>query len=345
MTNPVRRAATVVAWAGALAGALAAGLALFAGCAPAGSDPKTELLRVDVPLREPVWVPGKEALLALSEGRRSVVRIDVGEATEGSRPPVRSEAFEDLGENLAVSPEEPGLAYLPRPGAGEISALDTDTLRVVEGYEVGDSPSYVSMDVQSEVLFALSEDGSKVSSVELETPEEIPDVEVGGGPETIVEAPEKGLDPAFWTAGPGGVAFYGGDPLERMVGERIDATDIAVDLSSMQRAYVAEGERIVALEGDPEDFLKGELVSVKTRELDEKVEHVASDELHVFAATKRELVAMRRESLEVVETVGFGRLLDREGIKPDGISGITVGKEDVYLTFEGEPYVLSAKKP
>jgi len=290
-------------------------------------------------------VPEKEAVLALGEDRQSVVRVDVGEATPVPRPPVRSEEFEDLGENLAVDPEEPGRAYLPRPGSGTISVLNTNTLRVVDGYEVGGSPSYVTLDVQSEVLFALSEDGSKVSSLELETPEEVPAVEVGGGPKTLVESPEKGLDPAFWTSGPDGVAFYGGDPLERMAGERIVATDMAVDLSSMQRVYVAEGARIIALEGDPEDFLEGKLVAVKTRELGEKVELVARDELHVFAATEDELVAMRRESLEVVETVEFGRLLEREGIKPGGISSITVGKEDVYLTFEGEPYVLSVKKP
>lgn len=343
MTNPGRRAAAVVS--------LAAGLALLlAGCASAGSEPKAALLRVGVPLREPAWVPGKGVLLALGEDRRSVVRVDVGEGAPGSRPPVRAEDFADLGENLVPSLEEPKRAYLPRPGSGEISVLDTGTLRVVDRYEVGDSPSYVTLDAQSEVLFALSEDGSKVSSVGLETPdgipaEGIPAVEVGGGPETIVEAPEKGLDPAFWTSGPGGVAFYGGNPPERLVGERIEATDVAVDLSSMQRAYVAEGERVVALEGDPEDLLEGELVAVKTRSLGEKVEHVASDELHVFAATEHELVAMRRESLDVVRTVGFGRLLEREGIEPAGISGITVGKEDVYLTFEGEPYVLSVKKP
>ncbi len=348
MTNPGRRAAALVS--------LAAGLALFlAGCASAGSEPKAGLLRVGVALREPAWVPGKEVLLALGEDRRSVVRVDVGEATPGSRPPVRAEDFEDLGENLAPNLEEPKRAYLPRPGSGEISVLDTGSLRVVDRYEVGDSPSYVTLDAQSEVLFALSEDGSKVSSVGLETPEGnsaegnsaegIPAVEVGGGPETIVEAPEKGLDPAFWTSGPGGVTFYGGNPPERLVGERIEATDVAVDLSSMQRAYVAEGERVVALEGDPERFLEGELVAAKTRSLGEKVEHVASDELHVFAATEHELVAMRRESLDVVQTVGFGRLLEREGITPGGISGMTVGKDDVYLTFEEEPYVLSVKKP
>lgn len=337
MTDPAR-------WTAMMA-ALAVGIAILGGCASADSGPKAELLWVHVPLREPAWAPEEKALLALSEDRRQVVRVDVGKEAPGSRPPVRSEEFEDLGDNLALSPEEPDRAYVPRPEAGEISALDIDTLRVVDGYDVGDSPTYVTLDVQSEVLFTLSEDGTKVSSVGLETPGKVPAVEIEGGTETLVEAPEKGLDPAFWTSGLDGVAFYSGNPPERMVGERIEATDIAVDLSSMQRAYVAEGERIVALEGDPEDFLEGELVAVKTRSLGEEVEHVASDELHVFAATKHKLVAMRRESLKVVETVDFGRLLQREGITPDGVSGITVGKEDVYLTFEGEPYVLSAKKP
>jgi hypothetical protein len=336
MTDPGRWVATVVS--------LAVGIALLGGCASAGSEPKTELLRVNVPLREPAWVPEK-VLLALSEDRRSVVRVDVGRAAPGSRPPVRSEEFEDLGENLAPSHEEPELAYLPRPESGRISVLDTGSLRVVDDYDVGGSPSYVTLDVQSEILFALSEDGTKVSSVGLETSEKIPAVEVGGGTETLVEAPEKGLDPAFWISGPDGVDFYGGYPPERMVGERIEATDIAVDLASSQRAYVAEAERVVALEGDPEGLLEGELIAVKTRSLGEKVEHLTSDELHVFAATRNKLVVMRRESLEVVETVEFGRLLEREGITPDGVSGITAGKKDVYLTFKGEPYVLSARKP
>lgn len=324
---------------------LTAALAVLAGCASAGSEQKVGLLRVDTPLREPLWVPEKEVVLALSEDRRQVVRVDVAEAKPGTRAPVRSEEIEDAGENLALSPEEPKRAYLPRPESGRISALDTDTLRVVDGYDLGDSPSYVMLDAQSEILFALSEDGSTVSGVEIETSEEVPTVKVRGGTETLVEAPEKGLDPAFWIASPDGVAFYGGDPPERLVSRPIEATDIAVDLTSSQRAYVAEADRIVALEGDPEHFLEGKLEIVATRSLDEEVEHVASDELHVFATTRSKLVAMRRETLETVETVEFGRLFEREGISPRGVSGITAGTQDAYLTLEGEPYVLSVRKP
>ena len=104
--------------------ALAVVFVLLNGCTASGSEQRVELLRVDDPLQEPVWVPGKEILLALSEDRR-LVRVNAAESKPGARPPVRSVEFEDVGENLALSPEEPELAYLPRPESGKISALDT----------------------------------------------------------------------------------------------------------------------------------------------------------------------------------------------------------------------------
>ncbi len=336
MTEPVRRVAAVAV--------LIFGAVHLGGCSSAGSEEKIELMNVNAPLREPSWVPDREVVLAVSEDRRQVVRVDVAEAA-GSEVPVASEAFDDLGENLAVNPDEPELAYLPRPKSGEISALDTGSLRVQDDYAVGDSPSYATLDVQSEVLFAISEDGTEVSAVTVETSKKVPAVSVEGGRETLVEAPEKGLEPAFWISGPGGVAFYSGNPPERLVEEQIEATDIAVDLESAQRAYIAEAERVVALEGDPEGLLRGKLEVTDTRSLGEKVEHVTSDDFHVFAVTENKLVAMRRETLEIVETVEFGLLLEREGVTPEGISGVTVGTEDVYITFEGAPYMLSAKKP
>lgn len=328
---------------------LAAVLGLTFGCAPlgdaAGAEPRAELLRVDTPLREPVWVPEKEAVIALSEDGRQVVRVAVGEEAGGSSVPTRSREVRDAGENLALSRKEPEQAYLARPGAGEVSALDTDSLREVESYGVSPSPSYVTVDAQSEILFALSENGSEVSGVGLEEREKFPAVAVGGGPETFVEAPEKGLDPAFWVAGPGGAAYYGGDPPERLVGVPLEATDIAADLTSEQRAYVAEGNRVVALEGDPQGYLRGKLVEVATRDLGGPVERVASDTLYVFAATRDRLVAMRRKTLEPVEEVDLGSLLAREGARPAGISGIAVGEERVYVALEGEPYLLSVEKP
>lgn len=330
-------------WALTLVAGLAL-VALLAGCSTASSQEKVELLPVEMPLREPAWVPKEEALLALDEDRRRLVRVDVGEAS-GPRAPVRSEVYEDMGKNVVVSQEDPGLAYLPRPDAGRVSVVDTRSLEALDAYGDLDSPAYATLDVQSEVLFVLSEDASRVGAVELEVPDEVPAVGVEGGAGTTVEAPEKGLEPAFWTAGPGGVAYYHGDPPERLVGRPMEATEIAVDTTSAQRAYVAEGERVVALEGDPQRYLEGDLVVTATRAVGGPVERLGSDELHVFAATEDRLVAIRREGLHVEETVDFGRVLEREGIGAGGVSGMAVGKEDVYLTLEGAPYVLSIKKP
>lgn len=326
----------------ALAAALAAATTVLVGCSAAASGPKAELLEVGVPLAEPSWAPDEGALLAVGGDGRRVVRVGVGEAGGVA---VKTRKIPDLGENVVVDPEAPGRAYLGRPGRGEISVLNTDTLRVVGGYGVGGSPYSVTLDGQSEVVFALSEDGARVSSAELGGGEEIPAVRVEGGEGALIEAPEKGLEPAFWVADPTEVSYYHGDPPERLVGKGIGAADIAVDPTSAQRVYLADGERVVALEGDPQRYLEGSLISLAERDLGGTVERLACDELHVFAATRDELVAMRREGLEVVETVDFGRLLEDKGVDPGGISGIAVGSEKVYVAFEGAPYILSVKKP
>lgn len=77
MTEPARHIAALVA--------SIFGLALLAGCSSAGSEQKTGLLNVSVPLRKPTWVPEKKALLAVSEDRRRVVRVDVGETAVSPR--------------------------------------------------------------------------------------------------------------------------------------------------------------------------------------------------------------------------------------------------------------------
>ena len=323
---------------------LAAALSILAGCSAASSEPKAELLEVSVPLVGPSWVPDQEALLAVDGQGLRVARVDLG-GTGGREAPVKTRKIPDLGENVVVDPEAPGRAYLGRPGAGEISTLDTDDLRVVGSHEVGGSPHSVTLDGQSEVVFALSEDGTRVSSADLGGGERIPTVRVDGGEGARIEAPEKGLDPAFWVADRARVSYYHGDPPERLVGEQIPAADIAVDKTSAQRIYVADEHRVVALEGDPQRYLKGQLVDTAERDLGRPVERVASDELYVFAATEDELVVMRRETLETVETVNFGRLLEQEGVEPEGLSGMAVGSEDVYVAFEGAPYVLGVKKP
>jgi hypothetical protein len=322
-------------------------VALFAlvvvGCGAAGARQQARLLRVYDPLKEPVWVPN-DALIALSEDGRRVERIDFG-APESGR--IQSAGLEDAGENLALNPREPGLAYVARPESGRISELNTDTLRVVGGYHTGGKPSYVTVNAQPELLFALSEDGTEVLGADLATYREFPALRVNGDPRTLAESPEKGFDPALWIAGSQGTTYYGGDPLEPMVRSPQEAEDIAVDAESAQRVYVAEGSRLTALEGDPQGQLKGDLEEMVSRDMGGKIEAVASDALYVYAATKDRLVVMLRETLKTVETVELGYKFEQKGLHPTGISGITTGESagGVYLTLEGEPYVVRIRKP
>jgi hypothetical protein len=318
---------------------------VIGGCASAGAGQQAQLLRVEGPLKEPAWVPSKNALIALSEDGR-VERVDLG-ASKNSKAPMRSVALEDAGENVALNPREPGLAYIARPEMGRITALDTDTLRVVRGYDTGGTPSYVTVNAQPELLFAISEDGSAVSGADLATSQEISAILVNGDSRTIAEAPEKGFDPALWIAGSQGTTYYGGDPLKSMARSPQEAEDIAVDTESSQRVYVARDSRLTALEGDPQGQLRGDLQEMTSRDLGEKIEAVTCDALYVYAATLEKLVVMRRETLETVETVDLGDLTERNGLRPTGISGITTGEsaDGVYLTLEGEPYVISIRKP
>ena len=319
---------------------------VMGGCASAGAGQQGRLLKVEDPLTEPAWVPAQNALIAPSEDGRRVERIDLDNSEDG-KAPVRSITLKDLGENVALNPREPGLAYIARPESGRITALDTDTLRVVRGYDTGGTPSYVTLDAQPELLFALSEDGTQVLGMDLATSRKLPALRVNGDPRTLAESPEKGFDPALWIAGSQGTAYYGGDPLQRMVRSPQEAEDIAVDTESAQRVYVAEGSRLTALEGDPQGQLEGDLEELASRDLGGKIEAVTSDALYVYAATKDRLVVMLRETLGTVETVDLEGEFERKGIHPAGISGITTGDsaDGVYLTLEGEPYVMSIHKP
>jgi hypothetical protein len=313
------------------------------GCGAAGAGQQSRLVRVDDPLKEPVWVPN-DALIAISEDGRRVERVDFG--ASGSGRMLYTE-LEDLGENLALNPREPGKAYIARPESGRISELDTDTLRVIGGYDTGGEPSYVTVNAQPELLFALSEDGKVVLGVDLATSQELPGIRVDGNQKTLIEAPEKGFDPALWVSGSEDTTYYGGDPLEGMAERPKEAEDIAVDTESAQRVYLAEGSSLTALEGDPQGLLEGDLEEMASRNLGETVEAVTSDALYVYVATLEKLVVMRRETLETVETVDLESKFEQAGLDPADISGIATGESSggVYLTLEGEPYVMSISKP
>ena len=126
----------------------------------------------------------------------------------------------------------------------------------------------------------------------------------------------------------------------------VNAGAFAVDIETAQRAYVGEGtsNRVVAVEGDPQGELNGELGSVAEQDLGERAEHLEAEDLRLSAATQDKLVEMRRENLDVLETVDFRSFLEQQSLGDARVSGMTVTGDRVYLTLEGEPYVLSIQK-
>ena len=349
-------------------GGLVAGLLLLlavaVGCASVGAESfdargSVALLKADVPLREPTWVSDPGVVIALAADEPTVVKLDPGAETPAGEAQsslaregavVASEDLEDAGENLATYLREPGQAYLPQPDLGRVAVLDVADLNVKETLEMGDAPPLeAATQLNSDTLFTLSRDGSTVTAFDLEGGEVLDEVEVGAGEGAMLEAFEKAQNPSFWVANREGVSFYHGDPtpIRRLTGERIGVNDIAVDHESSQRAYVAEAgsNRVVALEGDPEGLLEGEILEVAERDLGEETRHVETTATEVYATTKNELFVLRREDLSVEETVDFRESLEDEALRRAPISGMAVGKENVYLTLEGQPYVLSVDKP
>jgi hypothetical protein len=56
-------------------------------------------------------------------------------------------------------------------------------------------------------------------------------------------------------------------------------------------------------------------------------------------------VVLDSETLEIVETMEFGPILQGENLEGSKPSGLAVGEGTVYVTLEGEPYLLLVEKP
>jgi hypothetical protein len=334
--------------------ALAVGLGLLlGGCggAPAQAQEEIVLLSVGAPLREPVWVDKPNVAIALRADEPRVVKFNAsagapGESTLGPGALESSEALEGAGENMALNHLKEDEVYLPQPDLGRVALVNTTDLREVRSFDLGRAPEWVAVHPGSQTLFVLSREGSTLSEVDLRDPKKTFSFNINAGAGTHIDASQRGLEPELWTWGPAGIAYYNGFPPERKVGMPVNAGAFAVDIETAQRAYVGEGDsgRVMAVEGDPQGILNGELRTVAEQDLGERSEHLEAEDLRVFAATQNKLVAMKRDSLDVLDTVEFRSFLDQQGLGDARVSGMAVTGDRVYLTLEGEPYILSLRK-
>ncbi|MDP8973279.1 MAG: hypothetical protein M3N45_08915 [Actinomycetota bacterium] len=336
---------------------MVAGLTLIlagcgAGSAPAAEGPSERgaLATVDAPLRAPSWSEDEGVVFALREDGRELVMLDPNESIDGTRSflVTLSDELEGVaGENLALERgRSPDFIYLPIPERDRVVVAENDDMLEARSFGAGESPVRValggtSIGSNAQTLYALSDDGRTVTVVDLEQPTEVSaEVEVGVSEDVLIEA--SGED-GFWLAGPEGVALYEGSAPERRGELSLEAGTLAVDAAAPQRAYAGDnvsGRVVVVEPGEG-----GELQIAAEAELESPAEYLAAQEGRLYAATNEELVVLDSETLEIVETVKFGPILQGENLEGTEPSGLAVGGADVYVTLEGEPYLLIVEKP
>lgn len=338
---------------------LGAGMVLFLTGCGAGSEPaaegpleRGELALVDAPLRTPEWAEDEAVAFALQEDGRRLVMLDPDESVDGARSflVTLSEELEGTaGENLALERgRSPDFIYLPVPERDRVVVVENDDMLEARSFSAGESPARValggtSIGSNAQTLYALSESGQTVTVVNLENPTEVAaEVQVGGSEGALIEA--SGED-GFWLAGPGGVALHEGSSPERWGELPLEAGSLAVDATAPQRAYAGESGsgRVVAVE--PSDDGVGELQIAAEAELAAPAEYLAAEEGRLYAVTNEQLVVLGSESLETIETVELDPILEGENLEEAEPSGLALDAEDVYVTLEGEPYVLLLEKP
>lgn len=353
MTRRSRRTSVLLA-----AGALAAGCTA-ADAAPE-STPEVAVLRADASVHEPVWSEEAHALLALSEEEPRIVKVDP--TVSGGRLTARttsSPRYPGMGENLATGATGKGVVYLPRPGAGRVTVVDTGTLRRTGSLYAGPAPSYVSHDAGADVLLALSEDGATLTGVDLQPqPEGAPHVvtrkQVRLSPLGEVDGPDRGHLVEYYTVGPERITHYkgGANEVEKTDDIAFRAETTVDDLLKVTRLYAAEKgtDRLAAIDVKPGGE---ELHRVAESRLGAPVRHLGVDRDRLYAATATTLVVLATDSYEgypdgrfsEVKTIDFRAALERAELRTAPLSGLAVGAERVYLTLGGVPYVLSIAKP
>ena len=308
------------------------------------SEEGVAVLKVETPLRAPTWSLGEQAVFAVGQDGRRLVKVDVtgGGFTPDERRPEAVASSQKLdgaaGENLALERDRtPDKIYVPIPDRHEVYVSEKDDLLKVQTFEAGESPAQVALGRSSGTLFALSEDGSTVTAVDLVGKEVVAQIRVDGGEGANIGTSEVKGERGLWVASSDGVGFYEGSSFERLARTPIDAGALAVSDVSPERAYVsdASSRRIVAIQ-----LNSGHLEVVAEAGVDGQVTHLAAEKGRLYAVTSNRILVLDPGNLRTLETVEFDRILDREAIEQAEQSGLAVGEKNLYLTFEGEPCLV-----
>lgn len=316
--------------------------------APASANGRVRVIEVGHALHEPHWSQG--AVYGLVDTTRQVAKVDVAGADTSV---TLSDPLGELGENLAVGENVRHVVYVPQPGSGRVAVLDADDLRERSSFDAGASPRYLALDVGSDLLLSLDADGSTVTGVRLRGFDELPGKPVHADVPSRLDASARGRPVDYFVSGAQGIAHYQGAPGEVEQDGRlpIEAHTTAGDGIKVSRVYVAESGtgRLLAVEVKREH--RG-LEVTATAELDQPVSHIGVDEMRVYAVTDHAVTVFETNTYEGYENDTFPMLDTIEyraalpgRLEDATVSGVAVGDDEVYLSFETEPYLVGITKP
>lgn len=340
---------------------LLAGLSclMLAGCGGTEGGVEGEddirLLEVDSPLKSPIWGQEQQAVFAVQQDQDRLVKVEVtnggsdlgDSAGEGAQsvPTLTAGLDRGIGQNIAADLPGEGDLYVSQPALDQVAVVDHDDMGVIRTHDVGPAPEQVTVDARggapagNNVLFALGTDNSTITGTNLESGEIVFREDVQASDDTLIEAARTGANAELWAAGPEGVSYYSVGGLRRPVELDRGATALAVQSGDATQAFIgdANGAVTVVQATSALEMNVGEEATVGG-----SVEVLAAEEGSLYAATPGRLVVLDPESLQQQRVVEFAGA--RQGFADAVPSGIAVGEQSIYVTFEDQPYMLEIEK-
>lgn len=337
------------------AAAAAAVAALSAGCAAPGasleSSPDVALRSVEVPLYNPVWSYRRQTLVASTDDHRLAEVSALDQAGTHTR---LSEALE-TGRNLQISQKNTGLVLVPQPRNGCVAVVDLASLRVVEHFQAGPAPAYLSEDAGQRILLALSADGRSVTPVEQYGWRALPTAAISGDPVDSVDGANRGRAIDYHLYGPSGIRYYNGQswPAPERGSLTMDVAVSAGDGTKATRSYVASEGQDVLYAVDSRRGGEGMEVVGHAVLPSSPIRFLGTDDTRVYAATDHDVVVLEAASVIGYPrgTIPILRVIDYRSALPAGparsaeVSGMAIGPHRVYLPLAGLPYLVSVAKP
>lgn len=337
----------------ALAGAAVAA-ATVAGCTSAQTDwesePAVTVSATARPLRAPAWSPALSALVALT-GDGRLARVT--DPDDPDRVATAVSGPLDAGRDLRISETNPREVFVPRPGRQTLAVLDLDSLRPVDEFAAGPAPDSVSANAGLRVLLVLSADGRSVTPVDEHGRTALPTAEFSDEPAAAIIGSARGRRIDYHLYHRDGVRHYrGASTTPEQLGEiAVPVSVAAADHTKTTRSYVASGATVRAVESRR----GGEgLSEVGRLEVPAgTVRCLAADDTRLYIATDTALVVARTASftgypdgfIPVIRIVDYQTELPAGPARSASPSGLAVGAHRVYLTLDGQPYLVSIAKP